>query len=158
MEANRVSCVVVSEGARVVGIVTDRDLAIHVISFVQDPYELCLRTMMSRPVQVVSVNASPLDAAELMSKWQVRRLPIVDGVALVGVVTLDDLLVDGSVDLALLSKIARSQLAEPASERLATQNRSFADLQLGLTIQPESRGALTSVATLSGAKPNRALK
>ena len=152
MEVNRVSCVVVCDDGAIVGIVTDRDLAVQVISFVQDPYELRLRTIMSRPVRVVSVNASPRDAAALMREWQVRRLPIVDGAALVGMVTLDDLLADARVELPLLADVARPQLTEPDSVRFATQNRSYADLQLGLSIHSARSGAVTSAAAVADAR------
>jgi signal-transduction protein with cAMP-binding, CBS, and nucleotidyltransferase domain len=121
MEDNHIGAVVVQEDGRVMGIVTDRDLAIQVISFDQDPFELCLGTLMSKPVQVVSIEASPADAARMMLDRHVRRLPIVSGAKLVGMVSLDDLIADRAVEPALLAEIVRAQLAEPARLKFAGQ-------------------------------------
>jgi uncharacterized protein (DUF2267 family) len=44
----------------------------------------------------------------------VRRVPIVDGAAILGVVTLDDLILEHAVDAFTLAAIVRAQLAEPA--------------------------------------------
>ena len=121
MEDNHIGAVVVHENGAIRGLVTDRDLAIQVISFDQDPFEIRLGTLMSKPVQVVAVEASPADAARMMLDRHVRRLPIVSGTKLVGMVTLDDLMADRSVDPALLAEVVRAQLAEPARLKFAGQ-------------------------------------
>jgi CBS domain-containing protein len=121
MEDNHIGAVVVQDDGRILGIVTDRDLAIQVISFDQDPLELRLSTIMSKPVQVVSIEASPDEAARMMLDRHVRRLPIVSGSKLVGMLTLDDLIADRAVDPALVAQIVRTQLAEPSRLKFAGQ-------------------------------------
>lgn len=129
LEDNHIGAIVVQESGRILGIVTDRDLAIQIISFDQDPLEVRLGTVMSRPVQVISVDASPADAARMMRDRHVRRLPIVSGGKLCGMVTLDDLLADTAVDPALLSEIVRNQLGEPARLKFAGQRGPGAPVQ-----------------------------
>jgi CBS domain-containing protein len=131
MEDNHIGAVVIQDDGAVLGIVTDRDLAIQIISFDQDPFELPLGMAMSKPVQVVSIGASPADAARMMLDRHVRRLPIVSDGKLVGMVTLDDLIADRAVDPALLAEIVRVQLAEPARLKFAGQ------LSPGAAVQPQ---------------------
>jgi CBS domain-containing protein len=121
MEDNHIGAIVVQENGIILGVVTDRDLAIQVISFDQNPFEVRLRTLMSKPVQVVSIEASPADAARMMLDRHVRRLPVVSGTKLVGMVTLDDLVADGAVEPGLLGEVVKAQLAEPSRLKFAGQ-------------------------------------
>jgi CBS domain-containing protein len=129
MEDNHIGAIVIQENGSIMGIVTDRDLAILVISFDQNPFEVRVDTVMSKPVQVVSLDASPGDAARMMLDRHVRRLPIVSGGKLVGMVTLDDLIADRAVDPALLAEIVRAQLAEPARLKFAGQRGPGAPIE-----------------------------
>ncbi|HTV25722.1 MAG TPA: CBS domain-containing protein [Polyangiaceae bacterium] len=121
MEDNHIGAVVVQENGEVMGVVTDRDLAVQIISFDQDPLETPLGTLMSKPVQVVQIEASAADAARLMLDRHVRRLPILSGAKLVGILTLDDLIADRAVEPELVAQIVRAQLAEPARLKFAGQ-------------------------------------
>jgi CBS domain-containing protein len=58
-----------------------------------------------------------------MLERHVRRLPVVDGSKLVGMVTLDDLIADKAVDPDTLAAIVRAQLAEPARLKQAGKRR-----------------------------------
>lgn len=73
------------------GIVTDRDIVLRCVAGGARPSETAVRDIMSRSV----VTASPEDditrAGELMSTAQVRRLPVVKGGRLVGMLALGDL-------------------------------------------------------------------
>jgi CBS domain-containing protein len=123
MEDNHIGAIVVRDDSGVVGFVTDRDLALQVIAFDEDPFEIRLCTLMSRPVEVISTAASAAEAAQRMLDRRVRRLPIVDGSKLVGMVTLDDLIADCAIDPGMAADIVRSQLAEPARLKDAGQRR-----------------------------------
>lgn len=92
MEQHHVGAVVVTEGHRPVGIVTDRDLALH-LGARGVAAQAAVASVMSRPVRTVGVGDSVVDTTEAMKAAQVRRLPVVDRAGeLVGLVTLDDLL------------------------------------------------------------------
>jgi CBS domain-containing protein len=132
MEDNHVGAVVVREGGVLVGIVTDCDLAREVIKFDEDPFVLQLGSVMSGPVHTIPVSSTPLDAARVMLERCVRRLPIVSGAALVGIVTLDDLIVDQAAPADLLSAIVRAQLAQPTRLKQAGQRRPPAPFSAGL--------------------------
>ena len=86
----------VCDNGRAVGIVTDRDIVIRAIAEGQP--NRSVRDIATRDVISVSPDTSTREAAELMSEHQVRRLPVVDGERLVGIVSLGDLAVKEAKD------------------------------------------------------------
>jgi CBS domain-containing protein/uncharacterized protein (DUF2267 family) len=114
MEDNHIGVVIVHDGSQLVGVVTDRDLAIQVVGADLDPFDVQLREIVSAPAIVIPVNASEDDAARLMLNHRVRRIPIVDGAELVGLVTLDDLILEQAVDMVTCAAVLRAQLSEPS--------------------------------------------
>jgi CBS domain-containing protein len=82
--------VVVVDGQRVRGIVTDRDLVVRGLAAGFAP-STQLSDVLTEGVITVDVGETTARAAELMRDRSVRRLPVVDGDVLVGVVSLGDL-------------------------------------------------------------------
>ena len=76
---------------RLVGVVTDRDIVLRCVAAEEDPAQTMVRDIMTRSCTAVSPHADCRQAARLMSKQQVRRLPVVEGRRLIGMVTLSDL-------------------------------------------------------------------
>lgn len=113
MEDNHIGAVLVHDGRSLLGIVTDRDLGLRALGDDLDPFEFELRDVMSAPVASVNSDASVADVAQLMLDRHVRRIPIVDGNTVRGMVTLDDLILERGVDPITLAAIVRHQLAEP---------------------------------------------
>lgn len=87
------SVVVVDEDDQPKGIVTDRDLAVDVLGRSDDPDVVKIRQIMTPDPVTVSANASVPDVLQRMDEQAHRRIPVVDGRELVGIVTLDDLIV-----------------------------------------------------------------
>jgi len=101
MRDSRVGSVVIVDPAGApVAMVTDRDLALRVFAAGLDP-EVAIGEHASRPL-VCGEPAMELDeAAALMVQHRVRRLPVVDGDSLAGIVTLDDIAVrTGNLEVA----------------------------------------------------------
>ncbi len=81
---------IVEEG-RLVGIVTDRDLVVRVLAEERDPSSTTLGDIASADLVTVSPD-DDLDAAlRKMASAQIRRLPVVEGDRLVGIVAQADL-------------------------------------------------------------------
>jgi uncharacterized protein (DUF2267 family)/predicted transcriptional regulator len=114
LSANHVGAVIVQDRGRVVGIVTDRDLACRTIGANLDARHTRLHDVMTPDPVTISSNDTEEQAAMLMRAQHVRRIPIVNRKRAVGIVTLDDLLMTGAVDLDTAAEIVESQLAEPA--------------------------------------------
>jgi CBS domain-containing protein len=82
---------VVEEGTRLVGIVTDRDLAVRVVARGSNPEQTQVGEVASTDVVALTPEHDLDDALKLMAREQVRRLPIVAGEnELVGMVAQAD--------------------------------------------------------------------
>jgi CBS domain-containing protein/uncharacterized protein (DUF2267 family) len=114
MEANRVGIVLIEEKGELRGIATDRDLAIRVIGRGLDAVSTPLVAVMTQSPSTLPVTATEENAAELMRVRRVRRVPLMEGERLVGLVTLDDLLLERSLPADVLAAAVRAQLQEPA--------------------------------------------
>jgi CBS domain-containing protein len=114
MRDRNVGSVVVLEGDRPVGVITDRDLALAVVADGVDPDEE-VGVHASRPLVCGEVDMDLEEAVALMVQHRIRRLPVTDGQELAGIVTIDDLAVRAG-DLALAQEItaevARAALPE----------------------------------------------
>jgi len=66
------------ENKHVIGIVTDRDLALHVVAGALDARKTPVADVMSRKVVVCMVDDDWQVALDAMAKHQLRRIPVVD--------------------------------------------------------------------------------
>jgi CBS domain-containing protein len=86
----------VAEDEELLGVITDRDIAIRAVAEGKDPSTL-VREIMSEEVVWASEDDTVEDAARIMSDHQIRRLPVVDAEQhLVGIVSLGDFAVDSA--------------------------------------------------------------
>jgi CBS domain-containing protein len=92
MEALDIGSLPVCDGERLVGVLTDRDIAIRAVASGRDPNRTTVIETMT-PRLVFAYEEQPIaEAVELMREHEIRRLPIVDrGRRLVGIVALADL-------------------------------------------------------------------
>jgi CBS domain-containing protein len=73
------------------GMVTDRDIVLRCVAAEEDPAQTQVKDIMTRRPAVVSPESDCRAAAQMMARHQVRRLPVVEGEILVGIVSLCDL-------------------------------------------------------------------
>lgn len=106
-----VGSIPVTDNDKLVGIVTDRDIVIRGVAA-----QLSLDSPVSEILSEDMVTGTPdmdvEDAAEMMADHQIRRLPIVEGDQIVGIVALGDIAVkDKTYDNA---DVALDEVSEPA--------------------------------------------
>jgi CBS domain-containing protein len=109
MREKDIGDVVVTEGASLAGVVTDRDIVVRAIADGRDPVSTTVGDVASRDLVMIQQDASPNQAAQLMRERAVRRLLVCDNDRrLVGVVSLGDLAVrmDPSSALGKISSAA----------------------------------------------------
>ena len=63
---------------RVIGIITDRDIACRIIANGRNPLEMIVGTCMSTPVVTVRSDSGLTECCKLMEQRKVRRVPVVD--------------------------------------------------------------------------------
>jgi CBS domain-containing protein len=78
------------EGDRLIGTLTDRDIAIRVVAEGRDPDETLVREVATNNLITVDPEDDLDEAMRLMARHQVRRLAVVQGGRLVGVVAQAD--------------------------------------------------------------------
>ena len=92
MRAADIGALVVTEDAALVGLVTDRDLVVRVLADGDGP-QTPVRQACSPDLVTIAPEDDLADAARVMAQHTVRRLPVVSGTEVVGIVSLGDLAV-----------------------------------------------------------------
>jgi CBS domain-containing protein len=92
LKAVGISCLVVVENEEIVGILTERDITQKVVADGLDPQNTQVRDIMSRGVITLDKDKTIEDAVDLMENRGIKKLPIVEGGKIIGIVTMTDLL------------------------------------------------------------------
>jgi len=93
MKQHNVGSIPVCKNNSVVGIVTDRDIAIRSVARGQSTHQT-VNEVMTQNLVTGSPDMDVHDAARIMGQKQIRRLPVVDNDSLVGMVSLGDISVE----------------------------------------------------------------
>ena len=102
-----IGSIVVVQGDRPVGIITERDILRRIVEPCLAPETLAARQVMSSPVLTINQTASIDEAAKLMAKKRVKKLPVMDKQKLVGIVTLTDIVIKVPTMLSILEELVR---------------------------------------------------
>jgi CBS domain-containing protein len=95
MAQEDVGPVPIVEDGRLVGIVTDRDIVVNVVAKGGEANTTTVGDIASRDIVTISPDDDLSDALDLMAEHQVRRLPVVEGDRLVGIVAQADVALTG---------------------------------------------------------------
>lgn len=163
LEHNRIGAVVVQDKRRVAGIVTDRDLAVRALGRGLAAAATPVTEVMTPTPAALAPGDDVAEAIRLMQERNIRRIPLVEDERVVGMVTLDDLLLDEAAPLEELAAVVQAQIADggpAATRRTRAHRRSVAraeatlarfvtelDRETELEDPAQSRVALDIVAT-----------
>jgi CBS domain-containing protein len=114
-----VGVIPVAEGEKLLGLVTDRDLVLRVLAERKDPMEVRLGDIATSSPITVSPDDRLSTARDLMSEHRVRRLPVLKGEHLVGILSLGDIALADSSERAVgeaLEEISESPSTTEISE------------------------------------------
>jgi CBS domain-containing protein len=101
MRDNGIGDVVVTDGDRAEGIVTDRDIVIRAVADGKEPGSVRLDQVVSEDLTAVAPDDSVDRAVQIMRERAIRRLPVVEAGKPVGIVSLGDLAVEHDPGSAL---------------------------------------------------------
>ncbi|MDX1441410.1 MAG: CBS domain-containing protein [Nitrosopumilaceae archaeon] len=90
MENSRLGAIVVLENQSPAGIVTNKDLTMKIIAH-SYPADTPLRRIMSAPLISITPQTNLKTAAELMSSRKIRKLPIIEGDEVIGMVVASEI-------------------------------------------------------------------
>jgi len=97
MKEEDTGVVPIVDNGRAVGVVTDRDIVIRAIADGGQPNKPG-REICSRDLVCATPDMSTREATRIMSERQIRRLPVVEGDRLVGIVSIGDIAVKEGKD------------------------------------------------------------
>ena len=101
-----------------VGILTDRDIVIEMVATDLDCRVITVGDIMLAHLTVVKEDVGIFEAIQLMSSQGIRRLPVVDkDGSLLGIVTLDDVLLLLAKEFGALAKLVRHEQKNESSAR-----------------------------------------
>ena len=104
------SLVVVSGAGHVIGIITERDILTDVVATGKSAEDVKVEEIMTKDLITVSPEKSLEDAADLMTNNKIKKLPVMEGDKLVGIVTATDLI---CYEKKLIEKISNILVASP---------------------------------------------
>jgi len=102
MRDSHIGMVLVNDGDdKLAGLVTDRDIVVRSIADGQDPNNVSVSQVLSKPEHKLEPDASIDSAVRLMSDANVRRIPVMEDGRCIGIVSLGDLAVERDPDSVL---------------------------------------------------------
>jgi CBS domain-containing protein len=113
MTKYRVGSVVVLDGDKIAGIITELDIIWKVVSADLNPNMTKVEDIMTKKVVTIEANKSLEDATALMVENNIKKLPVVDKGKLVGIITATDLI---SVQPKMIEDLAKLLLFEEKKE------------------------------------------
>jgi CBS domain-containing protein len=123
MDSHAVGALMVTDQGLLVGIVTDRDLVVRGIARRVDVSARIDSAMTTNPI-TVPADAELNDALKIFRSHAIRRLPVVHGDEIIGMLTVDDLVVDLTSSLTTLVLPVTGQVLfgspEPATPAVVT--------------------------------------
>lgn len=108
MNKFNIGSIVVVQGDKPVGVISERDILRRVVEPCLAPESLTARQVMTSPVVTIGEMASIDEAAKLMAKKKVRKIPVMNKQKLVGIVTFTDIVTKVLTTLSTLEELIRT--------------------------------------------------
>ena len=128
---------IVDEDEKLAGIITDRDIVVRAIADGQEPSSCTAEDILSEQLQTIGQDADIEEAADLMARHKIRRLPVVEDGVIVGMLSLGDISVKAEDEQAaeVLEDISKG--VRPSSGKAARNAQNGGRQQQ----QSQNRGA-----------------
>ena len=124
MNQHVIGCLVVNKKGSPIGIVTERDLLRRLLAKSKNPKKTKVQEIMSKPLIVVKPETEVEEVIKLMFDRKIKKIPIVEGGKLLGLVTFTDLL---SFQPQLIKVV--KHLTHPHSWRRAEEEKTSPVIQ-----------------------------
>jgi CBS domain-containing protein len=118
MIAHQIGCLVVMDKNEPVGIITERDV-VRVVAEKKNPESTKVKSIMSSPIISAAPGTKLFEAARMMSKFNIRRLPVMENKKLQGIITSLDILRFAPEEADILSELAKINTSMPSTDGVA---------------------------------------
>jgi len=112
MKENKIGSLLVIEEGKAVGIVTESDIIHKVVAKNKKPSELTVRKIMTSPMITIKPDLDICEAAKIMADTGVRKLPVMKGKKLIGILTEHDILRVSPTLIEITREYARMNSSE----------------------------------------------
>ena len=102
-----IGSVIVTASGRPVGIITETNIMRRIVGPRMDPATIWAKDIMTGPLITIDPNADLTEAAKLMAKNNINRLPVMEGNKLVGLISSTDILKANPTQLSILEELLR---------------------------------------------------
>ena len=92
MQETKVGALLVAEGPRYLGVVSESDLVRRVLAVGSDVNHVRVADVMQAPIITIEIDRSAHEASDLMAERGIRHLAVTDGGKIVGMLSVRDLL------------------------------------------------------------------
>ncbi|KOF56923.1 MULTISPECIES: CBS domain-containing protein [Clostridium] len=116
MKEHDVGAIPVCEQEKVIGVITDRDIALRTVADGENATQQTVRNAMTSTPVFAEPDMDVREAARIMKERQIRRLPVIENGNLVGMVSLGDFAVEEKLDHC--AGEALCGISEPCSPKM----------------------------------------
>ena len=107
MNKFQIGSVIVTNNGRAVGIITERNILERIVEPRLDPGTIWAKDIMSSPLVTVDPNDAVEEAAKIMAQKRIKKLPVVEGDKIVGVVSTSDIVRANPTQIRILEELLR---------------------------------------------------
>jgi len=107
MNKFQIGSVIVTNNGRAVGIITERNILERIVEPRLDPGTIWAKDIMSSPLVTVGPNDAVEEAAKIMAQKRIKKLPVVEGDKIVGVVSTSDIVRANPTQIGILEELLR---------------------------------------------------
>lgn len=118
MNKFEIGCLIAVRNGKAIGMITERDLLKRVVAEAKDATETKVKDVMSSPLVVIEPSVELEEAVKLMFQMKIKKLPVVDGKRLVGLITLTDIARFQPQMIKLLKQLAKRQAAPKSMKKV----------------------------------------
>jgi CBS domain-containing protein len=118
MNKFEIGCLIAVRKGKAMGILTERDLLKRVVAEGKDATETKVKDIMTSPLVVAEPAMDLGEAVKLMFQMKIKKLPVVDGKKLVGLVSLTDIARFQPQMISILKQLAARQAAPKSMKKV----------------------------------------
>ncbi|MDH7476991.1 MAG: CBS domain-containing protein [Candidatus Bathyarchaeota archaeon] len=118
MNKFEIGCLIAVRKGKAMGIITERNLLKRVVAEAKDANKTKVKDVMSSPLVVVEPGMDLEEAVRLMFEMKIKKLPVVDGKRLVGLVSLTDIARFQPQAIKILKQLAMRQAAPKSMKKV----------------------------------------
>jgi CBS domain-containing protein len=118
MNKFEIGCLIAVKKGKAMGIITERDLLKRVVAEAKDANKTKVKDVMSSPLVVVEPHMEVEEAVKLMFQMKIKKLPVVEGKRLIGLITLTDIARFQPQMIKILKQLAMRQAAPKSMKKV----------------------------------------